>query len=228
MDAIILVGGKGTRLRSVVSDRPKPLAQVHGIPFLDYILNQIEEHVSRIILAVGYLGDQVALHYKDRCLISREEEPLGTGGAVLQALEIVDGERFWVLNGDSFFDIPLEEMERCKGDLVMACRHIEDVARYGSVKIQEQRVVDFEEKKASLGPGWINGGIYIMKKNLFEGWPSGKSFSLETDLFPSLLLSGKKMNAYAAKGKFIDIGTPSSYEEAATILKEKLDAIRAY
>ena len=218
MDAIILAGGKGTRLRSVISDRPKPLAQINGLPFLDHLLSQIERHVSRIILAVGYLGDQIALQYNDRCLISLEDRPLGTGGAVCKAARLVQGERFWVFNGDSFFDVDLDEMEQKEGDLVIACRQVEEVARYGSLTIKDENVMAFEEKKASSGRGWINGGIYIMKKALFDEFEVGSSFSLEHDLFPSLLLSRKQVIAYPCRGKFIDIGTPESYAEAHSIL----------
>lgn len=221
MDAIILVGGRGTRLRSVVSDRPKPLAEVNGIPFLDYLLAQIEEHVSRVILAVGYLGDQVALQYKNRCLISTEAEPLGTGGAVRQALDLVEGDRFWVLNGDSFFDISFAEMEKCRGDAVIACRLVEDVSRYGSIQMDGSRIISFEEKKASSGAGWINGGIYTMTKALFDESVSRGPFSLEMDLFPSLLLSNKVVSAYPVSGTFIDIGTPESYTQASGLLAKE-------
>lgn len=218
MDAIILVGGRGTRLSSVVSDRPKPLAEVNGRPFLDYLLKQIGEHVSRVILAAGHLGDHVDLQYRDRCLISTEAEPLGTGGAVRQALDLIKGERFWVLNGDSFFDISFTEMENCSGDLVIACREVEDTARYGSIQMDGHRIISFEEKKASSGAGWINGGIYTMTKALFDETTSNNPFSLETDLFPSLLLAGKEVNAYLGYGTFIDIGTPESYNQASGYL----------
>ena len=218
MDAIILVGGQGTRLRSVISDKPKPLAPIDGVPFLDYLLNQIENKVSRIILAVGYMGDQVANLYRDRCLISMEKTPLGTGGAVCKALELVEGERFWVLNGDSYFDISFDEMEKCEGDLIMACRHVDDVSRYGSVVIDKDAIISFQEKQESLGSGWINGGIYLMGKKLFKDKSTQSPFSLEVDFFPTLLLSDKKVIAYPGSGSFIDIGTPQSYHRAYEVL----------
>lgn len=222
MDAVILVGGQGTRLRPVVADRPKPLAPVRGIPFLDYLIKQIEGHVSRIILAVGYLGEQVVEQYQERHLISAEKNPLGTGGAVRLAIDLVEGERFWVLNGDSYFDISFEEMERCTGDLVMAVRHVEDVKRYGAVEIEENKVITFDEKGGSSGPGWINGGIYICQKELFGGRAKRQPFSLEKELFPSLLLSNKEVMAYPCEGRFIDIGTPKSYENAGSVLIRSL------
>lgn len=218
MDAIILVGGQGTRLQSVVSDRPKPLAEVNGIPFLDFLLRQIEPFTSQVILAAGYRADQIALQYSDRCLISREEKALGTGGAIANALKYVQGDRFWVLNGDSYFDISFKEMEKSKGDAVIACRFMEDSSRYGQVKMDGAKIVNFKEKTSHGDPGWINGGIYILKKSLFDNFSNVDAFSLENDFFPTLLLSNKEIIAYCSNGKFIDIGTPTSYAEASEVM----------
>jgi len=219
MDAIILVGGLGTRLRSVVSDKPKPLAPIRGRPFLDHLLKQIEGKVSKVILAAGFLSEQITEQYGDRCLISTEDSPLGTGGAARKAAELTDSEDIWVLNGDSFFDISFEEMEgHHSGDMVMACRYVEDVSRYGAVEIHGNRIVAFQEKKDSSGGGWINGGIYLIKKKLLLSSPVERSFSLEKELFPSLLLSEKMVMAYPHDGEFIDIGTPESYNLANEIL----------
>ena len=226
MDAIVLVGGQGTRLRSVVADRPKPLADVGGLPFLDYLLAKIRGHVARIILATGYLGEQIAARYKKSCLISQEERPLGTGGSVCQALKLVRGERFWVFNGDSYFDLSLEEMSRCRADLVMACSYVEDVGRYGAVEIVEGRVVAFRERQR--GCGWINGGIYLLHKALFEGCVSGTAFALEEALIPHLLLSQKDVRAYLSSGSFLDIGTPDSYREAPDLLCGGQEECRRY
>ncbi|MCH9610974.1 MAG: D-glycero-alpha-D-manno-heptose 1-phosphate guanylyltransferase [Chlamydiales bacterium] len=220
MEAIILAGGKGTRLREVVSDRPKPMAEIAGSPFLDIILEQLKGVASSVVLAVGYMGEQIVEHYQDRCLISSESKPLGTGGAVLNALPLIQGKEFLVLNGDSYFEISLHQFLEVDADLVMATRFVENTSRYGSIKMDGDRITAFEEKSASKGSGWINGGIYKMRKSLFEGIQG--AFSLETEFFPKVLACGKRGVLYKSNGKFIDIGTPASFKKAGTMFEREI------
>ncbi|MFN0065286.1 MAG: nucleotidyltransferase family protein [Chlamydiales bacterium] len=223
MDAILLVGGQGTRLAPVVSDVPKPLAPVRGVPFLDFLLQQLQMVATRVILAVGYKGEQVIERYKKmpHILFSKEKTPLGTGGALRKALELVSSEYVWILNGDSFFAISfsamLESRVEVGADITIACRYVDDVSRYGSIEMEGRRIIAFREKRESGGPGWINGGIYLMRRELLLDWPLDTPFSLEKEAFS--LLVQKRCFAYPSDGKFIDIGTPESYRQAEEIVK---------
>ncbi|MCP5468947.1 MAG: NTP transferase domain-containing protein [Chlamydiales bacterium] len=220
MEAIILVGGKGMRLRSVVSDVPKPLAPVDGVPFTDHLLKKLP--TKSIIFSVGYLAQKIIDYYQgDPCIkFSVETEPLGTGGGARKAVELASSDTVWVLNGDSYFDIDFEEMLRqhfeTEADITLACRQVEDSSRYGSLRIEGKQLRAFEEKRP--GAGWINGGIYLMKKELLIQWPLNTPLSLEKEVFPELLLSDKAFFVYPSEGKFIDIGTPESYSQAKEIV----------
>jgi len=221
MDAIILAGGLGKRLRATVSDVPKPLAPIRGKPFLDILLAQLSPHVERIILAIGYKLEQIkACYHADEVLFSEENTPLGTGGALKQALQRTHSSPVLALNGDSYFGIDIEKLltfhQSKHAHLTIACREVDDVSRYGSIFFDEKkRVIAFQEKKARSGPGWINGGIYLMDKDFLDSF-SDAPFSLEQEAFPILLK--KRVFAYPSAGKFIDIGTKESYLEAQGFL----------
>lgn len=228
MEAIILAGGFGTRLASVVSHVPKVLAPIRGTAFLYLLLNQLARTslFSKIILALGYKADlveaalQIAPPFPFAIETVIEQSPLGTGGAILQGLEKVSGDTFWVMNGDTFFDISfamLQAFHQEKGaDLSIACRWMSDRGRYGSLEVDaEGKIIKFREKSSEQAAGLISGGIYLAKKNLFASLPLQKA-SLEDDFFP--LFNQKKIFAYPESGIFIDIGTPASYFEAQTVL----------
>lgn len=217
MDIIILAGGLGTRLREVVSDVPKPLAPINGKPFLDILLHQLHQFTQKaqLILSVGYKKEAFKTRYP-HCLFSEEETPLGTGGALKKALTFAKTSDVLVLNGDSYFNVDLAEMVRNHrengAEITMACRKVDDISRYGAVDFDpEKRLKAFIEKEASKLPGWINGGIYLMKKNLLDPFPN-TPFSLEKEGFPNLLQ--KRFFTYPASGIFIDIGTKESYYQA--------------
>lgn len=222
-DAIVLAGGLGTRLQKIVSDVPKPLAPIKGTPFLDLLLSSLvaSGQVDQIILAIGYKAELIRAYYAHSplpLLFSEETTPLGTAGALKQALPLAKTEEVWVLNGDSFFDISFEKMtlvhQAKKADLTMACKAVEEVSRYGSVAFDEEgRICSFQEKEAARGKGWINGGIYLMKKSLLDPF---SAFSLEKEVFPTLL--NKRIFAYPSSGLFIDIGTEESYLQAQSVL----------
>lgn len=227
INAVILAGGLGSRLKEVVSDLPKPLAPIHDKPFLDILLAQLEafEMISKVILAVGYRADQVVSYYKNRPNItfSTETSPLGTGGALKKAIEEVSSEDVLVCNGDSFLDYSLVEMRQhyqaADADITMACCKVEEASRYGQVDfdVESGRILEFKEKSTKMVAGWINGGVYLMKRDILRDFPSDHPFSLEQELFPKLLK--KRMFSYPTAGLFIDIGTKESYLQAQEILK---------
>lgn len=231
MNCIILAGGMGTRLRSVVSDRPKPLAQIDGTPFLDILIDQIKNcgYINKVILATGYMSDQIKQYYENQKLpfeiyFSNETEPLGTGGAIKNALPFADSEDILVINGDSFLDINLNDFVRHhkeKSALIsMATTFVNQETRYGFIEIdQESKVKNFQEKPQTPKNGWINCGIYIIRKELVKNTLFSGHFSLEKDFFPLHL--GSNTYAYHVSGTFIDIGTPESYMLAQSILSKK-------
>lgn len=220
---VILAGGMGTRLRSVCSDRPKVLARVKGRPFLSYLLDQISSAgVLKVILGTGYMSDMVEKNYGDtykslRLLYSREDKPLGTGGALRLALPLIESQYVLVMNGDSYVDVDLNSyfnwfIKKDQPVSILMCK-VPNTVRYGTVRLGiNEDVISFKEKGFFKGPGWINAGVYLMKTALLKSIPTGRTFSLEQDLFPSL--AGKGLLGYQCKGRFIDIGTPESYATA--------------
>ena len=229
MEAILLCGGLGTRLRSVVSDRPKPMAEIAGKPFLHYLVKMLSESgVKRLIFALGYMGEQIEAYFqsgKDYGLsifYSYEDSPLGTGGAIRNALSHVSGENVLVLNADTFFHTDYESLLReqlkNKAAMTIASRKIEDISRYGAIlKDESGRILRWNEKMSSDRaeapcPGEINGGIYVMKKSLIEKIPEGKQ-SLENDCIPAWLEDGLYLQAIPSDGYFMDIGIPEDYAQ---------------
>lgn len=223
MDALILCGGKGSRLASVVHDRPKPLAPIDGRPFLDFVLDHLVETgvVSRIVLATGHLAAQIESHYgQSYCGIpisfSEEPTPLGTGGAVLHALRQTTISRpFLLLNGDSFVDATVTEMlllhEQEGAALTLALYPLDDTARFGTVDIEIGRVKQFIEKSGIAKPGLINAGIYVVDPTALQPWEEiSGSLSLETDLLPALV-AAQCVCGLRTGTRFIDIGLPETY-----------------
>lgn len=215
MEAIILAGGKGTRLKERVSDVPKPLANVNGRPFIDYIVNQLSE-CDTIFISAGYRSDQIEAHFSGTTIqVVSEVFPLGTGGAVKHVLQRCKEGDILVYNGDTYVDFDIEllcKFHREKGAAVtILSRDISDAGRYGTLQVQDGRVKAFREKEMT-GEGTINAGVYVINKDTFfkQGFP--ETFSLEEVGFPSLLPYG--VFSLKTKGRFIDIGTPSSYDES--------------
>lgn len=219
MKAIILAGGLGTRLRDIVQDVPKPMAPVGGKPFLEYLILQLARwDIREIILSTGYKGDIIKSYFGNgkqwgvQIEYSEENRPLGTGGAVRKAAEMIEGNEFIVMNGDSFFDIDLAKliefhMHR-SSTATMALARVEDTSRYGRVDVTERgEVLGFMEKGRS-GTGLINGGLYIFKKNIVDMIPKG-NISIESSMLPGL--TGKQLYAIVFERFFIDIGIPEDY-----------------
>lgn len=228
-DAIILAGGLGSRLHSVVSNRPKCLATIHGRPFLSYLLDQLAQAgVSEAILSTGHMAEQVEAtfgvdHGPMTLRYSREDRPLGTGGAVRHALGLCQHEHLLVINGDSFFDFDWCDFfgwfDPATMELGMGLAWIEDCRRYGQVEITaDGHVLRFQEKSETAPAGWINAGIYLINKKLLADFPSTEAFSLERDFFPAQIGHGFYARGY--HGKFIDIGTPESYAAAESFFQK--------
>lgn len=222
-EAIILAGGKGTRLKSVVQNLPKPMAPVAGVPFLTYLLKWLEKHhFERVILSVGYEKEQIINYYKNNfneleLVYSEEIDPLGTGGALAQALNFATDDQVLVLNGDTFFQIdPVELLENhlsAQSQLTIALKAMRNFSRYGMVETDEDgRIIQFLEKQAT-DFGLINGGVYIANANLFETFDMPSSFSFETD-FLEPFLEDLPVFAFECEGYFIDIGIPEDYSKA--------------
>ena len=223
LSTAILAGGLGTRLRSVLPERPKVLAPVRGRPFLTYLLDQLAaEEVRQVVFCIGYMAAAVEETLGDRyqtirLAYSREVEPLGTGGALRQALPFFPSDPVLVMNGDSFVDVDLAGYVhwflRKDLEVSLVLARVSDTGRFGRVMIdEEEKIQGFEEKGAHQGPGWINAGVYLLRKEIIHSIPAGKSFSLERELFPGLL--GGRLHGYRSEGRFIDIGTPQSYAAA--------------
>jgi NDP-sugar pyrophosphorylase family protein len=221
--AVVLAGGLGTRLHSVVSDCPKGLAQVGGRPFLTFLLDQLDAAgVRRAVLCTGYLGEQVKETFGDKyrglhLLYSQEHSPLGTGGALRLAVPVLASDPVLVLNGDSYCEADLAALpdwrreHRAKATLLLT--HVPDTQRYGRVTIDEQgAVLAFEEKGTVVGPGWINAGIYVLSHRLLLTIPGTGTVSLEREVFPAWI--GHGLFGCPGDGRFLDIGTPESYGAA--------------
>ena len=229
MEAVLLCGGLGTRLRSVVSDRPKPMADIAGKPFLHYLVKMLSESgVRHLIFALGYMGEQIEAYFQSgeeyglSISYSYEDSPLGTGGAIRNALSRVSEENVLVLNADTYFHTDYENlfMQQLKNKAAMtiASRKIEDISRYGAIlKDESGRILRWNEKMSSdqveaPRPGEINGGIYVMQKSLIEKIPEGKQ-SLENDCIPAWLKDGVYLQAISSDGYFMDIGIPEDYAQ---------------
>ncbi len=229
-EAIILAGGAGTRLRSEVSDLPKPMAPVAGRPFLEWLLDYLQaQGVSRVVLSTGYMHEKIASHFKDGykgldIVHSVEEVPLGTGGAIVLACQHVRANPAFVINGDTLFRVDLQAMlvthKSTYSKLTMALKPLTDVFRYGSVRTQNDRIVAFSEK-GERGPGLINGGVCIIEREVLRDFPPGRRFSFESDLLQPGLDTVAPV-PFVSDDYFIDIGVPEDYRRAQTEIPDIL------
>lgn len=224
MQAIILAGGFGTRLQSVVSDVPKPMAPVCNKPFLSYLLDELAvQGFQKVILAVGYKKECIMSFYgasyrQMEIIYSIEEEPLGTGGCILQAMQYVTDPFVFILNGDTMFKIDFHQMEQLHS-LSIACKKMVHFDRYGEVKIEDGIIQSFEEKKA-VEEGYINGGIYYLPTTIFNQFDLPKRFSIEKDFFEQYM-NQLSIKAFMSDGYFLDIGIPQDYAKAQIDFKSK-------
>jgi D-glycero-alpha-D-manno-heptose 1-phosphate guanylyltransferase len=222
--ALLLVGGLGTRLRSVLSSTPKPMASVGKKSFLELLVRQLRSQgISRLVMCTGYLADQIESEFGDgrnwgvAVEYSKEPEPMGTAGAVKLARRYLESvSDFLVMNGDSFLEVDFQELiqfhRQHNALATIALVRVDSAGRYGTVSVDsDDRVVRFMEKTGSDLPGLINAGVYVFNREVFDKLPNGPA-SLEKDLFPQLFNQG--VYAFAQSGMFIDIGTPEDYSRA--------------
>lgn len=229
MECIILAGGMGTRLRSVVSDVPKCMAPVAGKPFLYYLFTTlIESGFTHIILSLGYkhevIEEWIASGSFPIAISSvTEDTPLGTGGAVKLALSRANEEEVFILNGDTFFEVSFTDMltlhKQTRSAATLALKEMRQFDRYGVVDIEmpSNRILRFHEKQYCES-GLINGGIYLINRRELDGYPA--KFSLEKDFFEKQV-SSSTLTGYISNGYFIDIGIPEDYERAQTDFKDE-------
>lgn len=228
MDAVILCGGKGTRLQSVVSDRPKPMAAVSGKPFLELLMDYVHGYgFGRFILCAGYMGEMIRDHFAGRRLhyevaVSIEAEPLDTAGAVKNAEGLIKSQRFLAMNGDSIVSADLRAFaafhEQRRPLASLAAARKADASAFGTLDVgSDGKLLAFREKAAAAS-GLVNAGIYILEREVLAGVPAGKKYSMERDLFPALAARGG-VNVFEVPGELIDIGTPEGYRRAGEKLK---------
>lgn len=229
MEAIILAGGFGTRLKHIVTDVPKPMASVCGKPFLVYIVDYLLANgITKIVMAVGYKSDIIIDFFGNsycgvEITYSVENTPLFTGGAIKKALSYCSCKQVFVINGDTFFDVNLKAMrqfhDKDHAVLTIAVKEMFEFERYGTVEINDNRIVNFSEKKY-VKQGYINGGIYCMNRDILDCIQIAK-FSYEIDVMAKKV-HDIPMFAYMSDGYFIDIGIPEDYFRAQNDFKDRV------
>ena len=231
---VVLCGGLGTRLAAAVPDLPKCVAEVAGRPFVEWVLLALRRQgVTDVLLATGHRGDQVEARLRDgghlgmRLRYSREPEPLGTAGALRLALRHLGGDEVLAVNGDTYCDIDLRALvathraNRARAT-ILACP-VDERSRYGAVDlVGGGRVAAFGEKQAS-GPGLVSCGVYLLEREVIAQVAEGVRADLESDVLPRL---GGRLFAYVSKEPFIDIGTPESYAQAASVIADRATTAR--
>ena len=226
MEAIILAGGFGTRLRSVVSDVPKPMAPIGNRPFLEILLKSLyKKNFSRVIISLGFMAETVSKYFGNRfskmdLIYVVEDKPLGTGGAIRLAMEKATQDHVFIFNGDTFLDLEVDQLEELwqqKNNPIIVGKHIEETDRYGRLIVNDGYITGFAEK-GTTGPGLINAGCYILPADLLSTYHINKRFSFEED-FLAHKIKDKSINFFETSGLFIDIGVPDDYIRAKTLLK---------
>jgi D-glycero-alpha-D-manno-heptose 1-phosphate guanylyltransferase len=222
MRAIVLAGGQGTRLRSAVRGVPKPMAPIAGRPFLAYLLALLERNgITDVVIAAGYLGEQIVQEFGPRHGTLRlryavEREPLGTGGALRNALAMVEDYPVFALNGDTYLELDLAAMRRAlddaKAPLAVAVRAMSDTGRYGRVVVERGRITGFASG-AARQPGLINCGAYLFAADVLASAGAPETFSFERD-FLERQVAALAPVAFETDGYFIDIGVPEDYARA--------------
>jgi D-glycero-alpha-D-manno-heptose 1-phosphate guanylyltransferase len=227
MEAVILAGGLGTRLREVIWDVPKPMAPIGDKPFLRYIIERLEmQGVRNVVLAVGYKHETISSYFGHRCgeiriAYSVEEEPLGTGGALKKAMHQISGDQVLLLNGDTMFQVDIRQLvqyhQERAADLTLSLKPMKQFDRYGTVIVNsDYRVYNFQEKRMCES-GLINGGVYVARTDLWDPFELSGKFSFERFLENP---GAQRLNMYGfpSEGYFIDIGIPEDYERAKSEL----------
>jgi D-glycero-alpha-D-manno-heptose 1-phosphate guanylyltransferase len=232
MEAIVLAGGLGTRLQSIISELPKPMAPIANKPFLFYLLKWLEKNgVSRVILSVGHkweiIFNEFGEHFNSVELVySVEDLPLGTGGAISLAMSRLKNDHFFIINGDTLFDVNLDYLlsfhKTNAYDLSVTLKPMSNFDRYGTVEIDENnRIINFYEKSKQK-VGLINGGVYIANISIFKHFPHTEKFSFERD-FLEKMINKLSFGGLINDEYFIDIGIPSDYKKARFEIANRLN-----
>jgi D-glycero-alpha-D-manno-heptose 1-phosphate guanylyltransferase len=227
LEAIILAGGQGTRLRELVPKVPKPMAPVAGRPFLEILLEMLaSKGFNRIILSLGVMADQISQHFGERfagmdLVYSIESKPLGTGGAARLAMSKCCEDHVFIFNGDTFLNLEVDAVElhwQLHRRPIIVGINLSDSARYGRLKVKDGRIIRFNEKGIS-GPGLINAGCYILNQSQLDRFLIDEPFSLETDYLMHAV-DETAFDVFLTEGSFIDIGIPDDYIRAQSRLEK--------
>jgi D-glycero-alpha-D-manno-heptose 1-phosphate guanylyltransferase len=223
-EALILAGGLGTRLRSVIADRPKPMADVAGRPFLAHLLEQLSRHgFRRAIICVGYNADHIRARLGDSfgpltLAYSTEDRPLGTAGALRLAADMIESANVLAMNGDSFCDLDLVAFGQAHGSYpaaaTLAVLQQQDRSRSGAVTIDSTgKILKFESRPTVASAGLVSAGVYMFRREAIREIAFDRKVSLEEEIFPLWVERGR-LFGWRVEGRFIDIGTPESYDAA--------------
>ncbi|SDA21925.1 D-glycero-alpha-D-manno-heptose 1-phosphate guanylyltransferase [Nitrosospira sp. Nsp18] len=221
MEAIVLAGGLGSRLQQVVPDLPKPMASVAQRPFLEILLMSLSRKgFRRVVLSLGYMAEKIVTYFGDRfagmeLVYEIEDRPLGTGGAVRQALVRCLTNHVFVFNGDTFLDLEVADVEdhwQKHHVPIIVARSVPNTARYGHLEVANGRVLGLVEKGVA-GSGLINAGCYVLPINILDSFALGRPFSLEADFLVKVVCE-QQFDLFVSHGYFIDIGIPEDYERA--------------
>lgn len=228
MEAIVLAGGFGTRLRQVVADVPKPMAPIAGRPFLEILLGLLaKKGFSRVILSLGFTAEKISDHFGPRfagldLAYVVEDTPLGTGGATRLAAAACTQDHVFVFNGDTYLDLEVELLEKqwqARRHPIVVGRQVSDTARYGRLVVDGDRITSFAEKGIT-GRGLINAGCYVLSRDALARFFLNQAFSIETDyLVPEVARA--MVEVFVTKGMFIDIGIPEDYSRAQALLVDR-------
>jgi D-glycero-alpha-D-manno-heptose 1-phosphate guanylyltransferase len=229
IDVVVLCGGLGKRLHNVLDDRPKPMVEINGKPFLDILIDYVARYgFTRFILCTGFKGDLIRRHYETKrsglvFLISEEKIPLGTAGAIKNAESFIESDTFIVLNGDSLCEIDIKDFLsfhiRKKALISMVLTTIKNPMDFGVVRLdRDQKISGFSEKVMTHGDGLVNTGIYFFNRKILKEIPSGEKLSLEYDIFPRILDKG--IYGYVTDKTLQDIGTPERLEIVKEYFRE--------
>lgn len=230
MQAIILAGGLGTRLRPVVSNTPKSMASIQGVPFIEILVRRLaEQGVGKIVVAIGYLAEQIVDHFSaigdigPELLFHREEELLGTGGAIFSAIGLCDPGEVFVLNGDTYVEVDLAALGKARAEhdasVAMCLVEASDTSRYGAVSITSEGWIRSFGEKSRRGPGLVNAGVYAFDRDLINLPPMAPPFSFEREMIAPLVQS-TQVFGFRTGGRFIDIGMPDDYRAAQRLLAD--------
>jgi D-glycero-alpha-D-manno-heptose 1-phosphate guanylyltransferase len=227
--AVVLAGGRGTRLATVVADRPKPMAEIRNLPFLHYLILDLKNKgITEVVLLVGYMHELIEDYFQKeyhgvKISYEIEHEPRGTGGLVCE-LSRKWSESILLINGDTYFDVDIQSMHRLylsTKSVVMAVREVDKQDRYGALEIENDIIIDFKEK-TWIEKGYINGGIYLLPQGVFETYSDLPfSFSLEKEFFEAYK-SDLNIKPFYSDGFFIDIGIPEDFQAAQTSIPRQL------